>query len=200
MDTAIVKNESTPVREFAELTAQARAAYQEKRTKECIDITQRVLLADPGNAEANALYEAVQADIQRDLNDARALLEDSRSMEHRSSEFQEDCNQLRERLEELTDVAAQRELERLHLKEEYERTTQILEEATSPTSIRGISTETVIAEEVRVEELIRELSLLIDDPGTELSAVIRKTVERAQLDYYLKGLRFSSTGESPSTH
>jgi hypothetical protein len=80
MDTATVKNESTPGREFAELTAQARAAYQEKRTKECIDITHRVLLADPGNAEANALHESVQADIQRDLNDARALLEDSRSM------------------------------------------------------------------------------------------------------------------------
>src|SRR5678815_6026938 len=79
MDTATLRNES-PGREFAELTAQARTAYQEKRTKECIDITHRVLLADPGNAEANALYEAVQADIQRDLNDARALLEDSRSM------------------------------------------------------------------------------------------------------------------------
>jgi len=80
MDTATVKNESTPGREFAELTAQARTAYQEKRTKECVDITHRVLLADPGNAEANALYEAIQGDIQRDLNDARALLEDSRSM------------------------------------------------------------------------------------------------------------------------
>ena len=80
MDTATIKNEPTPGREFAELTAQARAAYQEKRTKECIDITQRVLLADPGNAEANTLYEAIQSDIQRDLNDARALLEDSRTM------------------------------------------------------------------------------------------------------------------------
>jgi len=79
MDTATVRNES-PGREFSELTAQARAAYQEKRIKECIDITHRVLLAEPGNAEANALHEAVQADIQRDLNDARALLEDSRSM------------------------------------------------------------------------------------------------------------------------
>ena len=80
METATLRNESAPGREFAELTAQARAAYQEKRTKECIDITQRVLLADPGNAEANTLYEAVQSDIQRDLNDARALLEDSRTM------------------------------------------------------------------------------------------------------------------------
>ena len=53
MDTATVRNES-PGREFSELTAQARAAYQEKRIKECIDITHRVLLADPGNAEANA--------------------------------------------------------------------------------------------------------------------------------------------------
>jgi hypothetical protein len=38
------------------------------------------------------------------------------------------------------------------------------------------------------------LSALIEDPATELSVVIRKTVERAQLDYYLKGLRFSSGG------
>ena len=80
MDTATIRNEFAPGREYAELTAQARAAYQEKRTKECIDITQRVLLADPGNAEANTIYEAVRADMQRDLNDARALLEDSRSM------------------------------------------------------------------------------------------------------------------------
>ncbi|HTM18716.1 MAG TPA: hypothetical protein VL135_17525 [Terracidiphilus sp.] len=152
-----------------------------------------------------------RAALQTELDDAKALLteaqaayaisvSDLKDMEYKDAELQEERNQLRERLEELTDVAAQKELERLHLKEEYDRTTQILEEATSPTSIRGISTEVVIAEEVRVEELIRELSLLIDDPGTELSAVIRKTVERAQLDYYLKGLRFSSTGESPSTH
>jgi hypothetical protein len=33
--------------------------------------------ADPGNAEAQALQEAVRDDIQRDLNDARALLEQS---------------------------------------------------------------------------------------------------------------------------
>jgi hypothetical protein len=80
MDTATLRNESAPGREFAELTAQARAAYQEKRTKECLDLTQRVLAADPGNSEANALREAVLADIQRDLQDARALLEDSRSV------------------------------------------------------------------------------------------------------------------------
>ena len=47
---------------------------------------------------------------------------------------------------------------------------------------------------------MQELSTLIDDPATELAIVIRKTVERAQLDFYLKGLRFSSTGQGPSTN
>jgi DNA repair exonuclease SbcCD ATPase subunit len=155
--------------------------------------------------------EEYLAQLQTELDDAKRLLSDAqlayaisvsdlKEAEGKSAELLEDRNRLREQMEELSDVAAQKELECLHLKEECDRTTQILEEATSPISSRGVTTELVIAEEVRVEELIRELSLLIDDPGTELSAVIRKTVERAQLDYYLKGLRFFSTGESPSAH
>jgi hypothetical protein len=80
MNTATLKDESAPGRELAELTAQARAAYKDKRTKECIDLTNRVLLVDPQNTEANALRDSVQSDIQRDLKDARALLEDSYRM------------------------------------------------------------------------------------------------------------------------
>jgi hypothetical protein len=155
--------------------------------------------------------EEYLAQLQTELDDAKRLLSDAqlayaisvsdlKEAEGKSAELLEDRNRLREQMEDLSDVAAQKELECLHLKEECDRTTQILEEATSPISSRGVTTELVIAEEVRVEELIRELSLLIDDPGTELSAVIRKTVERAQLDFYLKGLRFFSTGESPSAH
>jgi hypothetical protein len=150
------------------------------------------------------------AELQTELDDAKVLLTEAQAAyaiavsevkeaERKSTELQEERKRLRQQLEELSDVAAQKELDRLHLKEEYDRTSQILEEATSPSRGR-VTTELVIAEEVRVEELIRDLSLLIDDPGTELSAVIRKTVERAQLDFYLKGLRFSSTGETPSTH
>jgi chromosome segregation ATPase len=165
-------------------------------------------------AEKEQLRNQDQEDLdelQTELDDARALLAEAqgayagsisqlKEAEGKSAELQGERNRLREQLEELSDIAAQKELECLHLKEEYDRTTQILEEATSPTSSRGVTTELVFAEEVRVEELIRDLSLLIDDPATELSAVIRKTVERAQLDFYLKGLRFSSTGESPSAH
>ncbi len=49
-----------------------------------------------------------------------------------------------------------------------------------------------IDEEVkRVEELTAEIARLIDDPDTELATVIRKNVERAALDAYLKGILFS---------
>ncbi len=47
------------------------------------------------------------------------------------------------------------------------------------------------AEVARVETMISEIARLIDDPNTDLSTVIRKNVERAELDAYLKGILFS---------
>jgi valyl-tRNA synthetase len=47
----------------------------------------------------------------------------------------------------------------------------------------------VDAEIARVEAKIREISAVIEDPGTELTVVIRKNVERSELDSYLKGIR-----------
>jgi len=48
-----------------------------------------------------------------------------------------------------------------------------------------------VREEVaRVEGLIRKISETIEDPETELSVVIRKNAERAELESYLRGLRF----------
>jgi hypothetical protein len=51
------------------------------------------------------------------------------------------------------------------------------------------------AEIARVEELIHGISELIHDPATELSVVIRKNAERAELKAYLQGIRFKATGK-----
>ena len=80
MKTATLKDETTPATDLVQLVAKARAAYDQKRLKECVDLTKQVLLADARNAEALALQAEVASDIQRDLIDARALLEDSRKM------------------------------------------------------------------------------------------------------------------------
>src|SRR5437899_1496631 len=51
---------------------------------------------------------------------------------------------------------------------------------------------TAIEDEVsRVESLIKEVVALMDDPDTELSTIIRKNVEKAELDAYLKGIMFA---------
>jgi chromosome segregation ATPase len=46
-------------------------------------------------------------------------------------------------------------------------------------------------EVARVEGLVKGITAMIDDPATELSTVIRKNVERAEWDAYLKGILFS---------
>jgi DNA repair exonuclease SbcCD ATPase subunit len=61
-------------------------------------------------------------------------------------------------------------------------------EAASGTTI---DTAAMDAELARTEARIAEIAQLIDDPATDLSTVIRKNVERAELDAYLKGILFS---------
>src|SRR5262245_34695770 len=68
--------------DIASLAMRARDAYDQKRTKECLTLTKSLLMADPENAEAKNLQRAIRSDIQRNLDDARALLEDSRRHEN----------------------------------------------------------------------------------------------------------------------
>src|SRR5262247_702872 len=78
MKTVSLKDD--PAAGTTDLATRARAAYQNKRTRECIELTKQLLSADPNNAEGKSLQAAVSADIERDLTDARALLEESRRM------------------------------------------------------------------------------------------------------------------------
>jgi len=53
------------------------------------------------------------------------------------------------------------------------------------------TTEAINAEIHRVQKMIAEIAKRIDDPKTDLSTVIRKNVERAELNAYLKGIQYS---------
>jgi hypothetical protein len=55
----------------------------------------------------------------------------------------------------------------------------------------GLNSEAIQAEVDRVETLITEIVAVIDNPDTELSTIIRKNVEKAELDAYLRGILFS---------
>src|SRR4029078_12448777 len=59
------------------LTSQAWDAYYQKRTRECLALAKALQQADPDNTEARAIQTAVRSDLQKDINDARILLESS---------------------------------------------------------------------------------------------------------------------------
>lgn len=56
---------------------------------------------------------------------------------------------------------------------------------------QGSDPEAIAAEVERVGRIIETIADLIGDPATDLSTVIRKNVEKAELDAYLKGILFS---------
>ena len=63
--------------DISQLEAEARAAYEQRRTRECFALTKSLLQADPENGEGLWLESAIRADIQQDLRDSRGLLEQS---------------------------------------------------------------------------------------------------------------------------
>jgi hypothetical protein len=67
----------------------------------------------------------------------------------------------------------------------------LAEKANTPPPKSGLEVEVILTEVDRVERLIAEISGVMDDPDIELSTVVRKNVQRAELESYLKGIRFA---------
>jgi chromosome segregation ATPase len=55
----------------------------------------------------------------------------------------------------------------------------------------SMETQALESEIARVESQLTEIIAIIDNPSTELSAVIRKNVEKAELESYLKGILYA---------
>jgi chromosome segregation ATPase len=151
-----------------------------------------------------------QSKIEAIENDKRAAVESVRL------ELQAETEQLRGQLSQLKQKVKQWESERAQMVSEHERLNRLIvdakaehsrltvevssakAEASAATSrasqITFKNPEAVEAEIARIVFQIENISKLIDDPATELSVVIRKNVERAELDSYLKGIRFALKG------
>jgi hypothetical protein len=64
------------------LAEQARQAYEQKRTKDCLDLTRAILLIDPENSAAHSMRSSIQSEIHRDLENARAFLREAQPKEN----------------------------------------------------------------------------------------------------------------------
>jgi hypothetical protein len=101
------------------------------------------------------------------------------------SEFVEEQERLRRELEQAKRACA-------HLRQMVEANKQ----QSPPRFDNGqakssVETQALHAEVARIEGLIEGISRVIEDPDTELSVVIRKNAERAELESYLRGVRFA---------
>jgi len=83
--TTMSQNETSsesPNGNLPKLAELARQAYEQKRTKDCLDLTRAILLIDPDNADAQWMRSSIQSVMQRDLENARAFLRQAHSGEN----------------------------------------------------------------------------------------------------------------------
>src|SRR5262245_52479006 len=72
----------SPNSKLSKLAEMARQAYDQKRTKECLDLTRAILLIDPDNTDAQWMRSAIQSELHRDLESARAFLRQAQSKDN----------------------------------------------------------------------------------------------------------------------
>jgi hypothetical protein len=133
--------------------------------------------------DLTAKWDAERAKLVAERNRAQQRLADAAA--DYDAQVEEAANEVRTKLTNEMD-ALRRELE------EAKRSAA----ASKPAHVAGGSPDgdSILGEITRVEGLIQAISQIVEDPETELSIVIRKNVERAELESYLRGLRFKSTG------
>jgi hypothetical protein len=77
-----LQGSESPSGNLSKLTELARQAYEQKRTKDCLDLTRAMLLIDPDNADAQWMRFSIQSEMHRDLENSRAFLQQVHSKEN----------------------------------------------------------------------------------------------------------------------
>ncbi len=150
--------------------------------------SQRAALGDREKV-AGDLHAALSAERERLM---REWEEERERLSMECGELRHDRNRFREELGRLADAAAKNDLERSRLREESEKLNRALASLESSSREQQEADIHVLEEAARVETAMREIAQAIENPETELSIIIRKNVEKAQLDAYLRGLRFAA--------
>jgi DNA repair exonuclease SbcCD ATPase subunit len=160
-------------------------------------------------SELSARFDTERAQLLAERNRAQQRLAEAAS-EHEQkltdavhsvrTDLKDGSERLLHELEQTKEMCAQLEAERNRLREENEEAHKLLTEAAATAAAQpksgeksSVTVEALQAEVTRIESWIKEISQIIEDRDTELSIVIRKNAERAELESYLRGLRFAMT-------
>src|SRR5262245_4468475 len=137
---------------------------------------------------------AMQANLEQEFKNRLTQL---------SGEWNAERERLTAELAHRTQTAAQWEVERARLHAEVERLSRAQSAAQMEAErARAAMHQTIAAQSnssaveamkeiARIEAAIQEISALVEDPATDLSTVVQKNVERAELESYLRGIQFA---------
>jgi chromosome segregation ATPase len=154
--------------------------------------------AETRNREISAAVQKVRDEMSAEADRMRQEWDtEFAKLADESSSGLDERNRLQEELENASKTIAQREQERDQLKQDLLKANQALGEAQANPGVGNghLDLDAVREEAVRVEASLQAIIKAIEDPSAELSFVVRKNVERAQLDSYLQGLRFATGGK-----
>ncbi len=175
------------------------------------------LARDLQNASSSPNAKAELSTLRRENDEMQQQLEEAQqSWEKQKSRLESEISQLKEqlqRLSETSDRASQGVVDQLRqqyeqrLQEAIREKTQLAAELKTASALleteRGrlsaaqkgggadLDRTSIDKEVSRVESQINEIVAIIENPTSELSTVIRKNVEKAELDSYLRGILFT---------
>ncbi|PYS42701.1 MAG: hypothetical protein DMG14_03145, partial [Acidobacteria bacterium] len=181
-------------------------AERESQHQRALAEVQRVAANNLDNKMAKALeqWETERAELIAEIQRAQHQLSETTSNYQRQlaaaadrvrSEFTEEQDRLRRELEQAKRACTHL---RLLVEANPEKSRAAFENEQANASVHraqieksSMHADALHAEVARIEGLIEGISRAIEDPDTELSVVIRKNAERAELDSYLRGVRFA---------
>jgi chromosome segregation ATPase len=189
---------------------------QEARPKDRVPeaLSALVTLLDRAIKQAHSLETEIQGEAARrvelELATTRTSIEEhfKSRMTEVSAEWKSERERLTAELAHRTQTAAQWEAERSRLNGEIERLTQsqaatrteaqkaiaAVKQAAAAEGTLSAASEAISTEIARVEQMIKDISTLVEDPSTDLSTAVQKNVERAELEAYLRGIQFALGG------
>jgi len=148
--------------------------------------------------EMKSIDSEFQERLLRAVHDTEASLQSqtAKHFEAATADWEIERARLNGALERTARMGAEWEAERGRLNTEIERLQSALAVAQAHKAIEAASelpaNNAALSKEIeRVENLIRNISAIIENPAAELSIVMRKNVERAELEAYLKGIRYA---------
>jgi hypothetical protein len=199
----------TERRQLNDHAAQLQQAFMQAEAKiKAYEVAAR----EPRPSDENKIQELKQDKdaLQRQLQDEKATWDAERRRfeqqlqrvsETRDRVSTEVLDQLRKQYEDKLQDAI---LQKTQLADQLQNASTLLEaerlrlsaaQKSSSGAATGPGTEAIKAEVSRVEKQISEIIAVIDNPDTELATIIRKNVEKSELDAYLRGILFSLGGK-----